>query len=83
MLKVVNPETDMELGPNEEGELCGKGPQVMKGYFNNRTATSNCIDSEGWLHTGDIGYYDKYGCVYIIDRLKELIKYKGFQVIFS
>ncbi|CAK8673896.1 unnamed protein product [Clavelina lepadiformis] len=80
MLKVVNPETDMELGPNEEGELCGKGPQVMKGYFNNRTATSNCIDSEGWLHTGDIGYYDKYGCVYIIDRLKELIKYKGFQV---
>ena len=52
----------------------------MKGYFRNEAATANTIDKDGWLHTGDIAYYDKDGYFYVVDRLKELIKYKGHQV---
>lgn len=54
--------------------------QVMKGYFNNEKATKETIDSEGWLHTGDVAYYDKDHYFYIVDRTKELIKVKGNQV---
>lgn len=68
------------LGPNEIGELHFKGKNVMKGYIGNAQATSATVDSEGFLHTGDIGYYDKNGEFYIVDRIKELIKYKAFQV---
>jgi len=68
------------LGPNQRGEVCVKGPQVMKGYWNNEEATKNTIDADGYLHTGDIGYYDEDNHFYIVDRLKELIKVKGFQV---
>lgn len=57
-----------------------RGPNVMKGYFNRADATAATIDKNGWLHTGDIGYYDEDQYVYIVDRLKELIKVKGFQV---
>ena len=52
----------------------------MKGYRGNRSATDAMIDSDGWLHTGDIGYYDEDGWFFVVDRLKELIKYKGMQV---
>ncbi len=78
--KVVDIVTGAELGPNQEGEICTFGPQNMKGYLNNPTATANMIDPDGWLHTGDIGYADEDGFFYIVDRLKELIKYKGMQV---
>jgi acyl-CoA synthetase (AMP-forming)/AMP-acid ligase II len=78
--KVVDVETGAELGPHEEGEICLRGPQVMLGYLNRPEATAESIDSEGWLHTGDIGYADAEGYFYIVDRAKELIKYKGYQV---
>lgn len=69
------------LGVNKSGEICFKGPLIMKGYYNNPSETLATIDSEGWLHTGDVGYYDENQNFYIVDRLKELIKYKGYQVI--
>jgi acyl-CoA synthetase (AMP-forming)/AMP-acid ligase II len=78
--KVVDLTTGAELEPGQEGEICVRGPQVMKGYLNNPTATANMRDADGWLHTGDIGYADADGYFYIVDRLKELIKYKAFQV---
>ena len=74
-------QTGTELGIGERGELCCRGPQVMKGYYlNNPEATASTLDKDGWLHTGDIAYVDENGLFFIVDRLKELIKYKGFQV---
>ena len=67
-------------GLSETGELWFKGPNVMAGYLGNEQATRETIDDEGWLHTGDLARVDSSGCVYIVDRLKELIKYKGYQV---
>jgi len=78
--KIVDLETGEELGPNQEGEVCVRGPQIMKGYLNRPDATAATIDADDWLHTGDIGYADDDGHFYIVDRAKELIKYKGFQV---
>lgn len=68
------------LGPNILGELCVKGPQVMKGYVNNRDATKATFYDNEWLRTGDVAYYDEEEYFYITDRMKELIKVKGFQV---
>ncbi|KAI8141383.1 hypothetical protein BJV82DRAFT_618984 [Fennellomyces sp. T-0311] len=68
------------LGVDQPGELCVKGPNVMLGYKGNSEATAGAIDKDGWLHTGDIVKVDKEGNYYIVDRIKELIKYKGFQV---
>lgn len=73
-------ETGKKLGPRKEGEICVKTALLMKGYRGDRASSDAMLDSEGFLHTGDIGYYDEDGFVYIVDRLKELIKYKGFQV---
>jgi acyl-CoA synthetase (AMP-forming)/AMP-acid ligase II len=78
--KVVDVTTGAELGPGQEGEICVRGPQVMQGYLNRPDATAAMIDPDGWLHTGDVGYADEDGCFFIVDRLKELIKYKGMQI---
>jgi len=78
--RIVHPVTRADLGPGEEGELWVRGPQVMKGYLNNPEATEACLDSDGWLRTGDIALFDEDGYLFIRDRLKELIKVKGFQV---
>ncbi len=78
--KVVDTETGALLGANQPGELYVRGPQVMKGYLNRPDATAEAVDRDGWLRTGDIGYADEDGCFFIVDRAKELIKYKGFQV---
>jgi len=78
--KIVDPETGAECAVGQRGELWVNGPNKMKGYLNNPNATNNTIDKDGFLHTGDIAYVDKDGNYYIVDRLKELIKYKGFQV---
>ncbi|KAL0480030.1 luciferin 4-monooxygenase [Acrasis kona] len=67
------------LGPNEEGEICFRGPMVMKGYLMNEKATKETI-IDGWLHSGDTGFVDEQGWLKVVDRVKELIKYKGFQV---
>ena len=78
--KIVDVATGKELGRNEDGEIWIRGPQVMKGYLNNEAATRSSIDADGFFHTGDIGHIDDHDQYFIVDRLKELIKYKGFQV---
>ncbi|HUG52482.1 MAG TPA: 4-coumarate--CoA ligase family protein [Vicinamibacteria bacterium] len=78
--RVVDPGTGRDLGPGEQGEICVRGPQVMRGYLGRPDATRAMIDPDGWLHTGDIGYADEDGDFYVVDRLKELIKYKGCPV---
>eukprot|EP00252_Welwitschia_mirabilis_P013049 TRINITY_DN28852_c0_g1_i1.p1 TRINITY_DN28852_c0_g1~~TRINITY_DN28852_c0_g1_i1.p1 ORF type:complete len:539 (-),score=88.27 TRINITY_DN28852_c0_g1_i1:453-2069(-) len=78
--KIINIETGKSLPPNQSGEICLRGPNIMKGYLNNRQATKNALDAEGWLHTGDMGFFDENGYLFIVDRIKELIKYKGLQV---
>lgn len=78
--KIIDLETGEPLGRNTEGELCVRGPQIMKGYLNRPEATTATVDSDSWLHTGDIAYVDDDGHFFIVDRAKELIKYKGFQV---
>jgi 4-coumarate--CoA ligase len=69
-----------EVAIGETGELWLKGPNIMLGYLNNPTATANAITADGYFKTGDIGHQDKDDNVFITDRVKELIKYKGFQV---
>lgn len=78
--RIVNVLTGADAAPGGEGEILIRGPQVMKGYLRNAEATAATLDAEGWLHTGDIGRVDAEGYYTIVDRLKELIKYKGYQV---
>lgn len=73
-------EDGRQAAPGCEGEICLKGPNIFKGYYNNPDATASSFDSEGWYHTGDVGRADEQGNIYITDRLKDLIKYNGFQV---
>lgn len=79
-MKILEPETGVSLPHNQAGEICIRGPQIMKGYLNDPEATEMTIDKDGWLHTGDVGYIDDEEELFIVDRVKELIKYKGFQV---
>jgi acyl-CoA synthetase (AMP-forming)/AMP-acid ligase II len=78
--RLVEPESGEDVGPGERGELWIRGPQVMRGYLNNEEASAATVDADGWLHTGDIAVVDIDGYFEIVDRLKELIKYKGYQV---
>ncbi|GFQ01938.1 4-coumarate--coa ligase 1 [Phtheirospermum japonicum] len=79
-MKIVDAESGVSLERNQYGEICIKGDQLMKGYLNDPKATGKTIDKEGWLHTGDIGFIDDDDELFIVDRIKEIIKYKGFQV---
>ncbi|CAH8256057.1 unnamed protein product [Arabidopsis lyrata] len=79
-VKFIDPDTGRSLPKNTSGELCVRSQCVMQGYFMNKEETDKTIDEQGWLHTGDIGYIDDDGDIFIVDRIKELIKYKGFQV---
>eukprot|EP00249_Psilotum_nudum_P013693 c24460_g3_i1 orf=611-2299(+) len=79
-VKIIDPENGVSLPHNQPGEICIRGPQIMKGYVNDPDATSNTIDKDGFLHTGDVGYIDDDEEVFIVDRVKEIIKFKGFQV---
>ena len=77
---IIDTETGEPLRFNQTGELLLRGPQIMTGYLNNSQATAATIDADGWLHSGDIARVDEDGYFYIVDRLKELIKCKGYPV---
>jgi acyl-CoA synthetase (AMP-forming)/AMP-acid ligase II len=79
-VRLVAVGTAADVARGQEGELWIRGPQIMKGYLNQPEETAAAIDAEGWYHTGDVGYVDDEGWFYIVDRTKELIKYKGMQV---
>ncbi|ONI32244.1 hypothetical protein PRUPE_1G355900 [Prunus persica] len=78
--KIVDPDSGKALAVNQTGELWLKGPTIMKEYFSNAEATAATLDAQGWLRTGDLCYVDEDGFIFVVDRLKELIKYKGYQV---
>jgi acyl-CoA synthetase (AMP-forming)/AMP-acid ligase II len=78
--RIVDPASGDDLGLNLRGELLVRGPNVMRGYLNQPEATAAMLDGAGWLHTGDVALFDDDGELFIVDRLKELIKVKGYQV---
>ena len=78
--RIVDLVSRQDVAAGEHGELLIRGPQVMAGYLNQAGATAEAVDDDGWLHTGDVGYVDAEGYYFIVDRLKEFIKYKGYQV---
>ncbi|XP_072986674.1 4-coumarate--CoA ligase-like 4 [Typha latifolia] len=78
--RIVDPDSGKALAVKQTGELWIRGPYIMKGYFKNQEATRSTLESDGWLRTGDLCYIDEDGYLFVVDRLKELIKYKGYQV---
>ena len=79
-VKIADVVTGADVTPGTEGELWIRGPQIMHGYLNQPEETAACLDRDGWYHTGDVGLVDPEGYFFIVDRTKELIKYKGMQV---
>jgi acyl-CoA synthetase (AMP-forming)/AMP-acid ligase II len=79
-VQVADVESGEPLAQGLPGEICMRGPNRMVGYWNNADATAATIDADGWLHSGDIGYVDEDGYWYVVDRVKELIKYNAYQV---
>ena len=77
--RIVHPTTGSDLGPGEAGELWLRSPAAMVGYRHDAAATAATVDSDGWLHTGDIARIDADGAVFVVDRVKELIKVKRFR----
>ncbi|KAJ6217637.1 hypothetical protein RDWZM_008794 [Blomia tropicalis] len=80
-MKIIDLETGKALPPHQNGEVCFRGPNCFVGYLNNPSATKETIDDEGWYHSGDIGYYDENGHLFVADRIKELIKFRLWTVI--
>jgi acyl-CoA synthetase (AMP-forming)/AMP-acid ligase II len=78
--RIVDVATEQDVPAGQSGELWIRGPQVMKGYLNNPEATAHSIDADGWFHSGDVARLDEDGSLWIVDRIKELIKYKGYQI---
>jgi acyl-CoA synthetase (AMP-forming)/AMP-acid ligase II len=79
-VRITHIESGNALPPMATGEVWVRGPQVMKGYLNSPETTAATLDSDAWLHTGDLGYVDTNGYLFIVDRLKEMIKYNAHQV---
>jgi acyl-CoA synthetase (AMP-forming)/AMP-acid ligase II len=79
--KIVDTVTGQALGPGHDGELLFRGPQIMQGYLNDPASTARAFDSEGFYRSGDVGHIDAEGRLLVVDRIKELIKYKGYQVV--
>ncbi|XP_076649572.1 luciferin 4-monooxygenase-like [Halictus rubicundus] len=79
-LKIIDLQSGEALGPNQQGALCIKTETMMKGYHKNPTATKEAIDEGGWMHSGDLAYYNEKGELFIVDRIKEILKYRGYQI---
>lgn len=79
-LRIVDLESGSDVAPGDRGEIWIRGPQVMRGYLNRPAETAAALPGDGWLRSGDIGYLDEHERLHIVDRVKEMIKYKGFQV---
>lgn len=79
MKQVVDLQTEEPLGFNKWGELLVKGDYLMNGYYN--LDSSSAFDKEGWLRTGDVVYYDEDFCFYVVDRVKEMLKFRGWHVV--
>ena len=79
-MKLIEPDSGEEVPLGEPGEICVRGPQVMKGYYNKPEETAKAIDKDGYMHTGDVGVFDKEGYLKIVDRTKDMIIVGGYKV---
>lgn len=79
IIKIVDVETNKILGPNQKGEICAKAKSLMKGYYN--ADNTNTFEKDGFLKSGDVGYYDEDGVLYIVERIKEMFKYLSWHII--
>ncbi|XP_076649556.1 uncharacterized protein LOC143357160 [Halictus rubicundus] len=78
--KIIDLQSGEALGPDQQGELYLRSETMMKGYHKNPTATKEAIDEDGWMHSGDLAYYNEDGELFIVDRIKEILKYRGYQI---